>query len=153
MKLSILVILGVFLPSVAQQSKPFTFDGASIFATYQKFNAAHPNAKCSSLGTDKSCRLPSTSIGGVLPSRMNFNFEKGVLTNIAVFFYPAPSQQQLNKILSALRKEYGIPKQESGYKGQVIYRWTYHTTAMGFFMPNGESGQAMIVVDIPSHRE
>lgn len=84
---------------------------------------------------------------------MNFNFEKGVLTNIAVFFYPAQSQQQIDKILSALRNEYGAPKQESGYKGQVIYRWTYRTTSMGFFMPSGESSQAMIVVDIPSHRD
>jgi hypothetical protein len=153
MKFSIIFIASICLPAVAQQSKPFTFEGTSISATYQKFKAVHPNAKCQPLGKDKSCRLPNTPIAGVLPSRMNFNFEKGVLTNIAVFFYPAPSQQQIDKILSVLRNEYGTPKKESSYRGQVIYRWSYRTTSMGFFMPSGESGQAMIVVDIPSHRD
>jgi len=137
----------------AQSGKPFKFADTSLFTPYQKFKAAHPNAKCQPLGMDKSCRVNNMAVGGVQPSRMNFNFERGVLTNIAITFYPAPTADQVQQILTALSSQYGRPKAAAGYKGQVIYRWTTGKTAMSLFIPTSADDQALIVVDIPSQRD
>ncbi len=154
-------IRGAFAPllmlltisALAQSAKPFQFSGVSLFTQYQRFKAAHPDATCQPLGADKSCRLSNSPIGGVQPSRMNFNFERGVLVNIAIFFHPAPSEDQIQQIVATLSSEYGKPKAESGFGGQLIYRWTAGKTAMSFFVSNSATSGTLLVVNIPSRRD
>jgi hypothetical protein len=155
-----LELLAVLLcPAIAfsqgTAKKQFTVEGTQLYTSLPAFKAKHPKVTCDAQGAGFiSCRLPfhTGAVGGLAPSRMNFNFENSRLTDITAFFYPAPSGEKLAAALKQLTTEYGTPKKETGYLNRVFYRWKAPKTEMNLIFPRGGNDEAMLTVSAP-HEE
>lgn len=126
-------------PSATLHQEPFVVEGTSLHMSIQAFQMKMPGAQSMSYHAapkSKTCTLHKTiRFGGLTSSKANFNFDAGLLTNISLWFYPAPSNREIQQMMDSLKKNYGTPTEEKGASGETLWRWSRKGSQMILEMP------------------
>jgi hypothetical protein len=121
--------------------KPFVVQGISLHISFHAFQMKIPGAQCMAYHVPpkgKSCMFHNTvQFGGLTSSKANFNFDvESQLTSIGLWFYPAPSNREIQQMMESLKKDYGAPTEQKDVFGKTMWRWSRRGSQMILTMPS-----------------